>query len=59
MKRDYAHGKERARQLAKDWQRDFGNTSHGWGNLAEAVARFERLGRRFGLLREFKENGII
>ena len=59
MTQDYAKGKERARQLAKDWQRDFGNTSHSWGELAEAVARFERLGRRFGLLREFKENGII
>lgn len=59
MKTNYAQGKERARELAQEWQRTFGDTSHSWGELAEDAARFERLGRRYGLLREFRENGIL
>ena len=59
MKQDYTKGKERARELAKRWQSEFGNTSHSYAELATDAARFERLGRRFGLLREFRENGII
>lgn len=59
MKQDYTKGKERARELAKRWQSEFGNASHSYAELATDAARFERLGRRFGLLREFRENGII
>lgn len=44
---------------AIEWQRTFGNTSHSWGEVAEQAARFERLGRRYGLLREFRENGVL
>lgn len=59
MKQDYSTAKARAREQAQRWQMDFGKTSHSWGELADAAARFERLGRRYGLLREFRENGVI
>lgn len=56
---EYSRRKEQAREQAKEWQRRFADTSHSWGEIAEDAARFERLGRRYGLLREFKENGIL
>ena len=55
----YTTGKERARQEAKDWQATFSEASHDYQELAEAAAKFTRLGRRYGLLQEFRENGIL
>lgn len=55
----YTAAKERARQEAIDWQAAFADASHDYQELAEAAARFTKLGRRYGLLQEFKENGII
>lgn len=55
----YAQGKENARQAAIDWQADFANNSYSYGELAEWSAYFERLARRYGLVGEFRENGII
>lgn len=57
--RTYAERKEAARQEAIDWQLDFCNHNYGYSELAEFTAYFERVGHRFGLLREFRENGII
>ena len=59
MKQTYKQGKERARELAQTWQREFSENAYSWAELAAAAARFERLGRRYGLLQEFRENGII
>ena len=56
---EYQRRKDQAREQAKEWQRRFSDTSHSWAEVSEDVARFERLGRRFGLLREFRENGIV
>lgn len=56
---DYARRKERVREQAKEWQRRFSDTSHSWAELSEDAARFERLARRYGLLSEFRENGIL
>ena len=55
----YMAGKENARLAAMNWQAEFAVRDISWGELAEAVARFERLGRRYGLMREFRENGVI
>ena len=55
----YQQGKERARERAIEWQLDFENHNYSYGELAEWVDVFERLGKRYGLIREFKENGII
>ena len=56
---NYTEHKEKARNEAIEWQHDFANHDYYWSELAEFSAHFEKLGRRYGLLREFKENGII
>lgn len=60
MAQEYARAKERAREQAKQWQSDAAERGPlSWGELADAAERFRRLGRRFGLSGEFRENGII
>ena len=51
--------KGEARQYAIDWQKWASNTSLSYGELAEYAGRFRILGKKFGLLKEFKENCII
>lgn len=51
--------KDQAEELAKDWQRHTAESSQSYGELAADAAYFEILGRKFGLMRVFKENGII
>jgi len=51
--------KEQARQYAVEWQGKFESYEYGLGELAECQDIFEKLGKRFGLTAEFKENGII
>ena len=55
----YQRGKEKARNEAIDWQNDFANKTLFWSDLADATAKFEKLAKRFGLIREFRENAII
>lgn len=57
-RKTYKEQKERARQIAIDWQLEAGEHSISYGELAAAGDYFNRLGRRFGLLREFGENAI-
>jgi len=53
----YAEKKEEVRQKAKDLQYyDEGGLSYG--ELSFIYDYFETYGKRYGLLREFKENGI-
>jgi len=59
MKQDYRQAKERARECAKRWQAEFNTRSHSWDEVAQDAARFRALARRYGLTREFRENGII
>lgn len=54
----YEKLKENARQKAIDWQMDFGNHDYPWEEIVAYGNYFERLGRRYGLLAEFRENGI-
>lgn len=56
---EYKRRKEQARAAAIEYQHRAAETSQSWAEVAEQAAKFERLGRRFGLLREFRENGII
>ena len=53
----YAERKENARNLACDIQ---GNEqgSLSWAEYAEIGEYFNKIGKRYGLLREFEENGI-
>lgn len=57
-KTTYASNKAVARQEAIDWQNDLFRDNRSYEELAEAAERFEKLGRRYGLLKEFRENGI-
>ena len=57
-KTTYEKKKEIARQEAIDWQDDFRNHNYSYGELAEFGYYFEKLGRKYGLLKEFRENGI-
>ena len=55
----YAEKKEEIRQRAIEWQQDFEKQGYCWGDLIIYQEYFEDLGRRYGLLKEFRENGII
>ena len=44
---------------AIDWQLDFDNHNYSWGDMVYFSEHFTKLGKRYGLLREFKENGIL
>lgn len=55
----YQHRKEIARQRAIDWQMNFCNKNYSYSEIAEFYDKFSRLARRYGLIKEFKENCII
>jgi hypothetical protein len=55
----YDERKEIARQEAIDWQLAVGEMNLSYGELSDAMAHFEKKARRYGLVREFRENGII
>lgn len=55
----YTEHKAKVRQEAIEWQLNFCNHNYYWSELANFSAHFEKLGKRYGLLREFRENGII
>lgn len=55
----YRENKEQVREIAKTWQAGFPETNYSWQGLQIAQAYFERLAKRYGLLTEFRENGII
>lgn len=54
----YQQNKARVRQLAIEYQQQAGETPMTWGECAYWGNKFTNLGRRYGLLREFHENGI-
>ena len=58
MKTKYQILKQAARDKAIEWQYDFNNHNYSWGELVEYQGYFEKLGKRYGLLTEFRENGI-
>ena len=57
-KKSYQENKKAARAEAIEWQLTTAQEPMYWSELAEWNEHFERLGRRYGLLREFHENGI-
>lgn len=54
----YSIRKADVRQQAMDWQSDFANHNYSYGEIAWFQGYFETLGRRYGLLREFRAEGI-
>ena len=55
----YARAKENARQKAMDWQTEYYNNNYSYGELIAFAEYFTRLAKRYGLMTEFRENGII
>jgi len=51
--------KGEASQIAIDWQSWQSKQSLSYGEMAKWAGYFRELGKKFGLLREFKENCII
>lgn len=57
--KNYYIGKAQARQRAIDWQLETSDKVMSWGEVAIWGEYFYKLAKRFGLVREFKENGVL
>lgn len=57
-KQTYKELKEKARQIAIDWQLNDGDFNYSYEGLSIVGDYFYKLGKRYGLLNEFRENGI-
>ena len=55
---NYAAGKEKARNIAIEWQYTDGDYPYSYEGLIILQEYFYKIGKRYGLLREFRENGI-
>lgn len=58
-KRTYQFFKEKARQKAIEWSLDFHNHDYSYRELISFGNYFGKLAKRYGLIKEFKGNGII
>ena len=58
---NYPNKKEAARQDALEYQQSYGlyGKEYSYSELLEKQEYFSKLGKRYGLIEEFKENGII
>ena len=56
--KNYAEKKAYAEDLAKEYQLYYADYSWSYGELAEIQGYFEKIGKRYGLLKVFKENAI-
>lgn len=57
--RTYEERKADAREKALVFQYDFACLPWSYGELATIAEQFEKIGKRYGLLKEFKENCIL
>lgn len=55
----YNYRKESLRLEAIYWQLDFSNNNYSYLELFNWQCYFEKMGKRYGLLKEFRENGVI
>lgn len=58
-KNNYQVQKARAEEKAIQWQHNASEKQYSYGELYEFGAYFERLAKRYGLIKEFRKNGII
>lgn len=56
---NYQKGKAKAIEKAQFWQEYFAEVSMSWGEVAFWQGYFTKLAKRYGLVKEFKENAII
>jgi hypothetical protein len=54
-----AEKKSVLRSLAIEWQALFNEQAYSWEDVIEWQAFFEEYGKKYGLIKEFRENGII
>ncbi|MBO5870602.1 MAG: hypothetical protein J6Q89_07630 [Clostridia bacterium] len=54
----YQKKKEELRQQALEWQAHLADVPQSWLDVMQAGDYFSENGRKYGLLREFRENGI-
>ena len=54
----YQEQKEKAREIAIEWQHNDSDFPYSWEGYAIIGEYFYKLGKRYGLLKEFRENGI-
>ena len=59
MAKTYQERKNKAREEAKAWQFAISERNDSYEEFFEAQSKFEKLAKRYGLTKEFKENGII
>lgn len=55
----YQINKEKARRVGTRWQLDFASQRYSYNELWYWQIKLEKLAKKFGLIKEFKENGII
>lgn len=55
----YQIKKYEAHEEAIQWQNDFLNNNYSYSDLMIWQDYFYKKGKRYGLLKEFKENGVI
>ncbi len=55
----YQKGKEKAIEKAQKWQCDASKIDLDWLTYANTIDELKELAKRYGLIKEFKENGII
>lgn len=54
----YKEAKEKARNIAIEWQLNDSDYPYSYEGYAILAEYFYKLGKRYGLLKEFRENGI-
>jgi hypothetical protein len=55
----YQEKQAEAREQAITWQLESAGNNYSYAELCDFYAHFEKLGRRYGLLKEFRTEGII
>ena len=55
----YEKKKEEIRQKAIEWQLSFNDHSYSYFELTEFEDYFYKYGKKYGLLKEFRENAIL
>jgi hypothetical protein len=56
---NYQSKKQSVRKNVIDITNENNENSMFWSEVIEQTAKFEKLAKRYGLIREFKENGLI
>ena len=56
---NYRQLQEKARNEAINWQSTFTDSNYSYSEIAYWQGYFTILAKRYGLVKEFKENGII